>query len=246
MNHIISAVFLLPQVAFSLSYESHLEVQKLLQDAYRLSQANDFQGAIKLSNEAWTADPNKERNRYAMEMLASCYMTIGDFPHSVEWYGKVIDSYAESDDPRGYDSHIRMGLSLTRLGLYDDTLKCYETAFRIFPNVTSKNNIAWITATAPVLSKRDSLRAVNLAREVIEETKENNASYLDTYAAALAEAGRFEDAIEAQKKAVKLIGQDKAFDYTVRIKLYERKIKYRLDITIEKALEMLSNNAMKM
>jgi tetratricopeptide (TPR) repeat protein len=236
----------LPSVALALSYDDFVAVKKLEQTAYELANSQDYQGALKSADAAWKLDPDKERNRYALEMSASCHTSLGDYAGAADVYKLLIDSYADPKDPRLCTTYLHYGHALTRLKKYDDALQAYTTELGIHADLEVKNNLAWVLATAPVLAHRDAALALRLAKEVVEESKENNAYYLDTYAAALAESERFDEAIEVQKKAIALIGQEKAFDYTMRTRLYGKKIKFRLDLTLDKALDLLRDDQEKL
>lgn len=66
------------------------------------------------------------------------------------------------------------------------------------------NNVAWIMATQSDESLRDGFGAVELGEQLCEATDFENPSYLDTYAAALAETGEFERAKELAAQAIDL------------------------------------------
>lgn len=63
------------------------------------------------------------------------------------------------------------------------------------------NNYAWLLATSPDAEVRDGARAVEVAQQAIGE-KGRDPAYLDTLAASLAEAGRFDEAIAVQEEAL--------------------------------------------
>jgi Flp pilus assembly protein TadD len=67
---------------------------------------------------------------------------------------------------------------------------------------TARNGLAWLLATCSDANVRDGRRAVTLAEDAVEGSKRKNASYLDTLAAAYAEAGRFDDAVRVQQEAL--------------------------------------------
>jgi len=69
---------------------------------------------------------------------------------------------------------------------------------------TAINNMAWIYATSTNKSLRKGKQGVKLMAPLVEKYPESFV-YLDTYAAALAEAEEFEQAVEQQQKAISLL-----------------------------------------
>ena len=66
------------------------------------------------------------------------------------------------------------------------------------------NNMAWILATAPDASIRDGAKAVELAESAVAVSGNGQPRTLATLAAALAEKGRFADAVKTAERALQL------------------------------------------
>lgn len=65
------------------------------------------------------------------------------------------------------------------------------------------NNLARLLATAPEAKIRNAKRAINLSQHAVS-IHPGHANYLDTLAAAYAEAGHFQRAVEIEKHAYEL------------------------------------------
>jgi TPR repeat protein len=90
------------------------------------------------------------------------------------------------------------------------------------------NNLGWQLATCPHPEARDGRAAVIYAEKAVAATSRTNAFYLDTLAAANAEAGDFVKAVTIQKEAIALSASEaEKNDYASRLKLYESKTPYR-------------------
>lgn len=92
------------------------------------------------------------------------------------------------------------------------------------------NNLAWVLATDPRDEIRDGPRAVELARRACELSDWKDPVTLDTLAAAYAEVGAWEKAVETQERAAELQAESGASDeegYGKRIELYRASTKYR-------------------
>jgi protein O-mannosyl-transferase len=81
----------------------------------------------------------------------------------------------------------------------------YQTALDIAPHsILPLNNLAWLRATCPDSSLRDGAEAVVLAREADQLSGGENITFIRTLAAAYAESGRFNEAIETAQRAAQL------------------------------------------
>jgi len=70
--------------------------------------------------------------------------------------------------------------------------------------VSALNILAWLLATASDDSVRDGKRAVQLAERANTLAGNNDPTILHTLAAAYAEAGRFDEALQTARQAMKL------------------------------------------
>ena len=93
------------------------------------------------------------------------------------------------------------------------------------------NILAWILATCEDAEIRDGAQAVRLAERAYQLADQGNYMYLDTLAAAYAEAGQFDHAVKTAQRAVKLArngtNQESAEDIQGRLELYRAKRAYR-------------------
>jgi tetratricopeptide (TPR) repeat protein len=105
------------------------------------------------------------------------------------------------------DAFYNLGFSYRQQGRLDEAIANYQKALQIEPaNPKALNNLAWLLATCPEASPRNGNKAVELARQANTLTGGKNPLILHTLAAALAEAGRFSEAVETAQRALQLAG----------------------------------------
>jgi uncharacterized protein len=73
-------------------------------------------------------------------------------------------------------------------------------------SVQALNDYAWLLATSPFETVRDGQQAVSLALQAVSQ--ERSPAYLDTLAAAYAETGKFDKAVETQREALAMVPHD--------------------------------------
>ena len=127
----------------------------------------------------------------------------------------------------------------TRLGVFHQqgtyvekdhaTAQRYYEAAIIEGDLSARNNLAWLLATSPTAVLRDGKRAVILAQPLA--VLYENWGYLDTLAAAEAEAGDFEAAVRSEQKAIEQAessaNAEALRDLRQRLTLFERAEPYR-------------------
>jgi tetratricopeptide (TPR) repeat protein len=107
--------------------------------------------------------------------------------------------------PNDAVTHVTLGLALMKNGQPGEAAAELNRALQLAPDeVSALNSLAWLLATAGVDSVRDGKRAVQLAERANALTGDNNPAILHTLAAAYAEAGRFDEAMQTARRAMKL------------------------------------------
>ncbi len=139
-------------------------------------------------------------------------------------------------EPDDAPAHAELAQNLVRQKKSAEAAAHFREALRLRPEVSAKsgniawaNNLAWIMATNPDAKLRNGAEAVALARQACEAVKYKDPSLLDTLAAALAEAGQFDEAIKVSKQQIDLVaGQQKTIDEAnARIALYRASQPFR-------------------
>ncbi len=130
-------------------------------------------------------------------------------------------------------AHKNLAVVLESQGRAAEAVPHYRAALDLkIPDWTEvANNLAWILATHAGQNVRNGRDAVELAQSACSATALPPPEYLDTLAAALAEQGRFEEAVQAAERALRLVEeriQDKpAREIRERIALYRSRKPYR-------------------
>jgi tetratricopeptide (TPR) repeat protein len=123
---------------------------------------------------------------------------------------RVNDALSHSEEAlriqsRNGNAHNTLGLCLFRMGRVDEAVGQWKESLEIKPdNMNAQANLAWVLATSPDASLRDGVRAIELARKVLEHAGHGNVILLRTLAAGYAESGRFSEAIETAQQALQL------------------------------------------
>lgn len=184
---------------------------------YELGQ---FDEALKDYGEAIRLQP---RDAAAYNSRGHTYYRMGDYQAAINDYARAIRI-----DPQSAAAYTNRGDAYADLGYYREAANDYRAAIRIDSNLgRAYQSAAWLMATCPEESYRNAERAVQAARKAIELDGDDDYRYLDTLAAALANAGQFDEAAEIQAKVIELAPDETVERYRERLALYEQKSPYR-------------------
>jgi tetratricopeptide (TPR) repeat protein len=201
-------------VAQQYSLGQHLYFKLLVDEDHTASFYQDGHHLQSLSRTDMRAVPLEFRIRSMSDQTDSAIHRCSFRPlTSTERVGSLTMAANRDYQKKNYRAAITAGTEIVRL----------EPS-----NAQAHNQLAWRLATCPDASVRDGARAVTHARKACELTRSENAHILDTLAAAYAEVGQFEDAVDWQTKALLLAGQEpQKAKYRARLESYRARKPYR-------------------
>ncbi len=139
-----------------------------------------------------------------------------------DWDGAMKD-YAEAIhySPTNDKALTRRGTLFYQRKEYAEAVKEFTAAAKANPkNLMALNNQAWILATCPDDKLRDGKKALALSKSAGELDGWKHPGFLGTYAAANAEVGQFDKAVEWQEKAVALLPPAQQPPFRATLDLY--------------------------
>jgi tetratricopeptide (TPR) repeat protein len=159
--------------------------------------------------------------------LGNALVRLGRAPEATGHYEQALRI-----NPEDAKAHNNLGTALLQLGQAQEALAQYREAVRLRPDwPPALSRLAWIFATDRNASLRNGVEAVQSAERLCEITGYRQADALDALAAAYAEVGRFNDAVQVAQKAVQLANaagqKDLAGRIQERLKLYQAGSPYR-------------------
>jgi predicted Zn-dependent protease len=222
------------------------------------SHKEDYAEAERLFRAALRLEPS---NIFAMGNLASLFIKQKKYddaqaqyaqirrvrPDSAKLFREMARAYHEQGDrrreeecllravelePASVSLHYQLALNQQSLGKTEKAVKNYAAVLRLKPgDHEASNNLAWIYATHPDAGFRDGAKAVELLRPLVA-AEDCDADLVDTLAAAYAEAGQFDAALQTAENAVdRARGENKTpeaiADMQQRAALYKAHQPYR-------------------
>ena len=165
--------------------------------------------------------------------LGNTYTDVGRFDDAQRMYTTAltidpVDSLSRSGLASMYVRHARQLVSAGQAG---DAIAQYRECLKLQPDrVDVLNGLAWLLATAADPAARSGTEAVALAQHARDLTMSQEPAVLDTLAAALAEAGQFERALDVAHAALnraRQLGADALIgEIGQRIELYADRTPY--------------------
>lgn len=172
--------------------------------------------ALELFRQAIELDSTNAAAHYS---LAAALAASGEYQMAVPHYERALHLQPESP-------HAHYGLARAAEASGDNAaaIKHYRVYVDLKPDVPQvTTDLAWLLATVADDSLRDGQEALNLAQQAMTATNGSNPQVLDTLAAAYAEAGRFDEAVQAAQQALRFAAQ-------VRSQQLGRAIQQRLSL----------------
>ena len=161
----------------------------------------------------------KNQGRVA-EALKFCIEALRLNPHQIELHAIAGNAYLADGQTRQARRYARYALAidpaytpahelLARIasaeGDQREALQHYRQALALSPNRNELlDAIAWILATSPDRTIRNAASAVALSRQACKNSGHREAPFLRTNAAALAAAGRFDEAEKTAREAARM------------------------------------------
>lgn len=211
-RHISRAIIIYPKYA-----PAHNNMGMVLAKQDKLDQAVvHFLKAVAI-------DPENPR---AQANLATAFAKQGKLENAAIHFRKVL----ELGDDSGR-THLKLAEVLFRQRKAQLAVKhCREALKAGCQDTALLNNVAWMLATHEDSLLRDGAEAVRLAERACDLTDYKSPAMLDTLAAAYAEAGRFDQAVETAQRALQLARAAKseklAKDIQSRLELYKAERPY--------------------
>jgi Flp pilus assembly protein TadD len=139
----------------------------------------------------------------ARNNLGNCLLQKGRVEEAVTHLNKALEI-----QPDYAQAHYNLGNALLQKGQVDEAILQFQRLLALQPESAearrSLANIAWRLATSPNPSLRNGTKALELARKTDQLAGGNDPMLAAILAAAYAEAGRFDQAVTAARRALQL------------------------------------------
>ncbi len=221
---IVFLMFLCVGIFISFGLISDIRAEEDFSKRYQTYQQAVSSGKVSLNKKDYQAAI--EHHTRAIEM--SPFVASHYYDRGIAWYRKGDEKKAIEDfdrviilDPRSGSAYVFRGLCRMKGGDYQGALNDYRKGSELNPKDPSiHNNLAWLYATAKDEKFQDKLKALQHAAKAAELSSERNAEILDTLARVYFINGKINEAIETEKKALRLEPNNERFKEN--LKEYEK------------------------
>ncbi len=172
----------------------------------------DLSGALASLDEALRLRP---RFPEALERRGDARRLAGEWDKALEDYGAA-------------GAYRKRGLARARLGAWKEAVADLKEALRRDRHDAQVHaDLAWLLATSPPAEVRDGKEALIHAERACTLSEGKEAEPLQALAAALAECGRFAEAGQRMRDALRLAPEEKKDEYRKRLSLFQAGKPYR-------------------
>jgi tetratricopeptide (TPR) repeat protein len=164
-------------------------------------------------------------NALAFDNRGHAYSELGRFEKAISDLTQAIKL-----DPGMSAAFRRRADAYEKTGDFPKAIADLNKSIELAPDQSaSYNDLAWLFATCVDSTVRDGNAAVQLGRKACDLSEWKNANYVDTLAAAFAENGNYNAAVQYEERAINLANpQDtNRFEMQRRLSLYRQNQPYR-------------------
>ncbi|HUA67771.1 MAG TPA: tetratricopeptide repeat protein [Candidatus Saccharimonadales bacterium] len=159
--------------------------------------ADHYNEAIDYFRRANRIQPNSFET---LKNLGSALAATGQFDEAIEDYRKAIQI-----DPKNPETFLYLGMTLGQAGREREAVDAYQAALKLNPGLPEAlNNLALILGTSSQDELRNGPEAVHLAERACQLTQFHQPQFIETLAAAYAEAGQFQEAQATEAEVERL------------------------------------------
>jgi tetratricopeptide (TPR) repeat protein len=194
-----------PSVVYSVRAGRDVRASRLVDHGVVALEAGKLVEARRSFDRAIQIDPT---------MWPAYFNRAGVFCEQKKWEAAVRDfDTTIRIKPSFYVTTIMRGSTFAHLGRYERSLADFDRVLSLHPIESTRamafNARAWLRATCPNESFRNGREAVADAKAACNITLWRKAGYIDTLAAAYAEAGDFDSAVKFENRVIALDSNEK-------------------------------------
>jgi protein O-mannosyl-transferase len=158
-----------------------------------LEQKGAHDDAVACFQKAVQLDPHRPKVHYN---LATVFLREGQFDQAIAHLEKELQI-----NPASAEAHNDLGIAWSQKGRIDEAIDQWQKTLELQPhNLSAYCNLVWVFATFPDDAIRSGVKAVALGERALELSGEQDPRIYRLLAAAYAENGQFDKAIETAQR----------------------------------------------